>query len=121
SGRSGRVPCTATGGTTDVKIVAVNDLTDAPTLAHLPKYDSGHGLVGAEVLPKGDRFFVDGKPVRVLAQRDAGSLPWRELGVDVVVESTGLFVDRAAAGQHLEPGRRQVVVTAPARDRDCAV
>ena len=120
-GRIGRVLFRATWGTPDVEIVAVNDLTDAPTLAHLLKYDSVHGIFGAEVLPKGDRFFVDGKPVRVLAQRDPGSLPWRELGVDVVVESTGLFVDRAAAGKHLEAGARKVVITAPAKDPDVTV
>jgi glyceraldehyde 3-phosphate dehydrogenase len=120
-GRIGRVLFRATWGTPDVEIVAVNDLTDAPTLAHLLKYDSVHGIFGAEVLPKGDRFFVDGKPVRVLAQKDPGSLPWRELGVDVVVESTGLFVDRAAAGKHLEAGARKVVITAPAKDPDVTV
>src|SRR5438093_7031903 len=120
-GRIGRVLFRATWGTPDVEIVAVNDLTDAPTLAHLLKYDSVHGILGAEVLPKDDRFFVDGKPVRVLAQKDPGSLPWRELGVDVVVESTGLFVDRAAAGKHLEAGARKVVITAPAKDPDVTV
>jgi glyceraldehyde 3-phosphate dehydrogenase len=120
-GRIGRVLFRATWGTPDVEIVAVNDLTDAATLAHLLKYDSVHGIFGAEVLPKGDRFFVNGKPVRVLAQKDPGSLPWRELGVDVVVESTGLFVDRAAAGKHLEAGARKVVITAPAKDPDVTV
>ena len=120
-GRIGRVLFRATWGTPDVEIVAVNDLTDAPTLAHLLKYDSVHGIFGAEVLPKGDRFFVDGKPVRVLAQRDPGSLPWRELGVDVVVESTGRFVDRAGAAKHLEAGARKVVITAPAKDPDVTV
>ena len=120
-GRIGRVLFRATWGTPDVEIVAVNDLTDAPTLAHLLKYDSVHGILGAEVLPKDDRFFVDGKPVRVLAQKDPGSLPWRELGVDVVVESTGRFVDRAGAAKHLEAGARKVVITAPAKDPDVTV
>jgi glyceraldehyde 3-phosphate dehydrogenase (phosphorylating) len=120
-GRIGRVLFRATWGTPDVEIVAVNDLTDAHTLAHLLKYDSVHGVLGAEVEAKADRFFVDGKAVRVLAQKDPGSLPWRELGVDIVVESTGRFVDRAGAGPHLEAGAKKVVITAPAKDPDLTV
>jgi glyceraldehyde 3-phosphate dehydrogenase len=117
-GRIGRVLFRATWGTPDVEIVAVNDLTDAATLAHLLKYDSVHGIFGHEVVAKGDQFFVDGRPIRVLAQRDPGNLPWRDLGVDVVVESTGRFVDRAGAGKHLAAGARKVVITAPAKDPD---
>ena len=117
-GRIGRVLFRATWGTPDVEIVAVNDLTDAATLGHLLKYDSVHGIFGHEVVAKADRFFVDGRPIRVLAQREPGSLPWRELGVDVVVESTGRFVDRASAGKHLEAGAGKVVITAPAKDPD---
>jgi glyceraldehyde 3-phosphate dehydrogenase len=120
-GRIGRVLFRATWGTPDVEIVAVNDLTDAHTLAHLLKYDSIHGVLAAEVEAKADRFFVDGKAVRVLAQKDPGSLPWRELGVDIVVESTGRFVDRAGAGPHLEAGAKKVVITAPAKDPDLTV
>src|SRR5262249_5669482 len=120
-GRIGRVLFRATWGTPDVEIVAVNDLTDAHTLAHLLKYDSIHGVLAAEVEATEDRCFVDGKAVRVLAQKDPASLPWRELGVDLVVESTGRFVDRAGAGHHLEAGAKKVVITAPAKDPDLTV
>ena len=117
-GRIGRVFYRAAWGTPGFEVVAVNDLTDAATLAHLLKHDSVHGTFGPEVVAKGDAIFVDGRQVRVLAQKDPGSLPWRELGVDVVVESTGRFVDRASAGKHLEAGARKVVITAPAKDPD---
>ena len=120
-GRIGRVLFRAAWGTPGLDIVAVNDLTDATTLAHLLKYDSVHGIFGPEVVAKGERFFVDGRPIRVLAQKDPGRLPWRDLGVDVVVESTGRFVDRAGAGQHLEAGAKKVVITAPAKDPDVTV
>jgi glyceraldehyde 3-phosphate dehydrogenase len=117
-GRIGRVFFRSAWGTADLEVVAVNDLTDASTLAHLLKYDSIHGRFGPEVLAKGDSIFVDGRPIRVLAQKDPGSLPWRELGVEVVVESTGRFVDRASAGKHLDAGARKVVITAPATNPD---
>jgi glyceraldehyde 3-phosphate dehydrogenase (phosphorylating) len=117
-GRIGRVFFRAAWGTPAFEVVAVNDLTDAPTLAHLLKRDSIHGTFGPEVVAKGDAIFVDGRQVRVLAQRDPGSLPWRDLGVDIVVESTGRFVDRASAGKHIEAGARKVVITAPAKDPD---
>ena len=114
-GRIGRVFFRAAWGTPAFEVVAVNDLTDAPTLAHLLKHDSIHGTFGPEVVAKGDAIFVDGRQVRVLAQRDPGSLPWRDLGVDIVVESTGRFVDRASAGKHIEAGARKVVITDPAK------
>ena len=117
-GRIGRVFFRATWGTPDVEVVAVNDLTNAATLAHLLKYDSVHGIFGSEVVVKGETFFVDGRPVRVTAQKDPATLPWKELGVDVVVESTGVFRDKAGAGKHLQAGARKVVITAPAKDPD---
>src|SRR5215467_5930539 len=120
-GRIGRVFYRAAWGTPGLEVVAVNDLTDAHTLAHLLKHDSVHGTFGAEVVAKGDAIFVDGRQVRVLAQKDPGSLPWRELGVDVVVESTGRFADRASAAKHLEAGARKVVITAPATNPDVTV
>jgi glyceraldehyde 3-phosphate dehydrogenase len=120
-GRIGRVFYRAAWGTSGLEIVAVNDLTDAHTLAHLLKHDSVHGTFGPEVVAKGDAIFVDGRPVRVLAQKDPGSLPWRDLGVDVVVESTGRFVDRASAAKHLEAGAHKVVITAPATNPDVTV
>jgi len=120
-GRIGRVFFRTAWGQPELEIVAVNDLSDARTLAHLLKYDSVHGTFRPEVVAKGDRFFVDGRAVQVFAQKDPASLPWRELGVDVVVESTGVFRDRAGAGKHLEAGARKVVITAPAKDPDVTV
>jgi len=120
-GRIGRVFYRAAWGTPGIEVVAVNDLTDAATLAHLLKHDSVHGNFGPEVVAKGDAIFVDGRQVRVLAQKDPGSLPWRELGVDIVVESTGRFVDRASAGKHLEAGAKKVVITAPATNPDVTI
>ena len=117
-GRIGRVFFRTAWGTPDLEIVGVNDLTDAKTLAHLLKYDSVHGIFKPEVVAKGDAIFVDGRPVRVSAQKDPAVLPWKELGVDVVVESTGVFRDKAGAGKHLQAGARKVVITAPAKDPD---
>ena len=120
-GRIGRVFFRAAWGTPGLEVVGVNDLSDAATLAHLLKYDSVHGIFRPEVEAKGDRIFVDGHPVRVTAQKDPTTLPWRELGVDVVVESTGVFRDKAGAGKHLQAGARKVVITAPAKDPDVTV
>ncbi len=120
-GRIGRVFFRTAWGHPELEIVAVNDLSDARTLAHLLKYDSVHGTFRSEVVAKDDRFFVDGQAVRVFAQKDPASLPWGELGVDVVVESTGVFRDRAGAGKHLQAGARKVVITAPAKDPDVTV
>jgi len=117
-GRIGRVFFRAAWGTPGLTVVGVNDLTDAATLAHLLKHDSVHGRFGPEVVAKGDAIFVDGHPIKVMAQRDPANLPWRDLGVDLVVESTGHFVDRAGAGKHLAAGARKVIITAPAKDPD---
>ncbi len=111
-GRIGRVFFRAAWGSADIVVVGVNDLADAATLAHLLKYDSVHGTLGAEVVAKGDAFFVDGREVRVSAQKDPAALPWKELGVDIVVESTGVFRDRAGASKHLQAGAKKVVITA---------
>jgi glyceraldehyde 3-phosphate dehydrogenase len=102
----------------DIRIVAVNDLTDAKTLAHLLKYDSVHGSLPAEVVVKGEEIAVDGQTVRALAMKDPARLPWKELEVDMVVEATGVFRDRASASKHLEAGARKVIITAPAKDPD---
>ena len=117
-GRIGRVFFRAAWGTPGLEVVAVNDLSDAKTLAHLLKYDSVHGIFPAEVVAKGDAIFVDGRSVRVTAQKDPLALPWKDLGVEVVVESTGVFRDRAGAGKHLQAGARKVIITAPAKDPD---
>ena len=92
----------------DIEWVAVNDLTDAATLAHLTKYDSVYGPFPGDVEVTADGLRVDGAEVRVLAERDPATLPWGDLGVDVVIESTGFFTKRAAAGKHLEAGAKKV-------------
>ena len=101
-----------------VEVVAVNDLTDAATNAHLLRRDSTHGRFGAEVTVDGDCIVVGGHPVRVLAEPEPKALPWDELGADVVIESTGRFTSRAAAAQHLEGGAKRVIVSAPSGDAD---
>jgi glyceraldehyde 3-phosphate dehydrogenase len=105
----------------DVEWVAVNDLTDARTLAHLLKYDSILGPYPGTVEQQGDSLLVDGRELKVLAERDPGALPWGELGVDVVIESTGLFTKRTDAAKHLAGGARKVIVSAPAPDPDVTV
>ena len=104
-----------------IDIVSVNDITDPPTLAHLLKYDSIHGPLDAEVKATGDGIVVDGKELRVTAERDPAALPWKELGVDIVVESTGLFTDREKAEKHLAAGARKVVISAPAKGEDITI
>jgi glyceraldehyde 3-phosphate dehydrogenase len=120
-GRIGRVFFRTTLGTNDIEVVGVNDLADAQTLAHLLKHDSVHGNLRAEVAAKGESIFVDGREIRVCAIKDPGALPWKELGVDVVVESTGIFRDTAAASKHLSAGAKKVIITAPAKDPDVTV
>jgi glyceraldehyde 3-phosphate dehydrogenase len=105
----------------DLEVVAVNDLTDAATLAHLLKYDSVHGVWPGDVSHTADSLVFEGKSIRVLSAGDIKLLPWRELGVDVVVESTGFYTDRALAALHLDQGARKVVVSAPAKDPDITV
>jgi glyceraldehyde 3-phosphate dehydrogenase len=117
-GRIGRLVLRACLGRDDVEVVAVNDLTDASTLAHLFQYDSVHGRVAAEVAAKEAALFVNGREIRVLSEKDPRRLPWKSLGVQVVVESTGLFRDRKHAQQHLDAGAGKVVITAPGKDPD---
>jgi glyceraldehyde 3-phosphate dehydrogenase len=105
----------------EIEWVAVNDLTDARTLAHLLKYDSILGPYPGKVEQTGEGLLVDGSELKVLAERDPAALPWSELGVDVVIESTGLFTDRASAAKHLAGGAKKVVISAPASDPDVTV
>lgn len=105
----------------DLEFVAVNDITDARTLAHLLKYDSIFGRFGREVTHDDDGLIVDGTRVKVTAERDPANLPWKELGVEVVIESTGLFTDRENAQKHLEAGAQKVVISAPAKGEDITV
>ena len=102
----------------DLEIVAVNDLTDSATLAHLLKYDSVHGAFPESVAVDGDSLVVGGKKIKVLSQRDPAALPWGDLGVDLVVESTGIFTDREKAAAHLKGGAKKVVISAPANGAD---
>ncbi|MBI4589011.1 MAG: type I glyceraldehyde-3-phosphate dehydrogenase [Candidatus Rokubacteria bacterium] len=120
-GRIGRVFLRTALQTKELDVVAVNDLADAKTLAHLLKHDSVHGPIAADVFAKGEAIFVDGREVRVCSVKDPAALPWKEMGVDVVVESTGLFRDRATSSKHLAAGARKVVITAPAKDPDVTI
>jgi len=119
-GRIGRITMRALLKKQNVEVVAINDLADVKTLAHLFKYDSVHrqfdGTVEPREIEKAIRF--NGKDVLVFAERDPSKLPWKELEVDVVIESTGLFRDRASASAHLRAGAKQVVISAPAKDKD---
>jgi len=114
-GRIGRVVFREALKQQEIEIVAVNDLTDAAMLAHLLKYDSVHGVFDAEVTFDNDTLIVDGKKVKVYAEKDPAALPWGELGVDVVIDSTGVFTDRAGLNKHLEAGAKKVILSAPAK------
>ncbi|MEN3268212.1 type I glyceraldehyde-3-phosphate dehydrogenase [Pseudonocardia sp.] len=125
-GRIGRnfwraVDAQRTAGTSDIEIVAVNDITDNATLAHLLKYDSILGRLPYDVTSTDEEIVVDGKGFKGLAVRDPAELPWKDLGVDVVIESTGLFTKREAAAKHLDAGAKKVVISAPATGEDLTV
>ena len=117
-GRIGRNIMRAALSDDNIDFVAVNDLTSAHTLAHLFKYDSVLGNLHAKIESKGDSIVVDGDEFKVLSMRDPAQLPWKDLGVDVVFESTGLFTDRDSAAKHLAAGAKRVVITAPAKKPD---
>ena len=102
----------------DIEVVAINDLTDAATLAHLFKYDSIQGINPHDIQGEDGRLLVDGKPIQVLSVRNPEDLPWKDLGVEVIIESTGLFTKREAASKHLRAGARKVIISAPATDPD---
>jgi glyceraldehyde 3-phosphate dehydrogenase len=120
-GRIGRNILRAALPFDDIDIVAVNDLTDAATLAHLLKYDSILGNLAADISATGDRIAVDGDEFQVLAQKDPSQLPWKDLGVDVVFESTGRFTNREDAAKHISAGAKRVVITAPAKKPDVTI
>jgi glyceraldehyde 3-phosphate dehydrogenase len=120
-GRIGRVFFRTALNDRDLEVVGVNDLADAKTLAHLLKHDSVHGNLAAEVRAKDGTIFVDGREIRVTAVKDPASRPWKELGVDVVVESTGVFRDTITASKHLQAGAKKVIISAPAKDPDVTV
>jgi glyceraldehyde 3-phosphate dehydrogenase len=122
-GRIGRnvVRAAKAMGVSDLDFVAVNDITDTKTLAHLLKYDSVHGRFPGEVVPESDALTVAGDSIRVLAERDPAKLPWKDLGVDVVLESTGRFTDRDQAALHLQGGAKKVIISAPAKQEDITI
>ncbi len=104
-----------------LEVVAVNDLTDAKTNAHLFKYDSNYGAYPGKVEAKDDSIIVDDREIKVLAERDPAKIPWRDYGVDIVIESTGLFREAARAASHLQGGAKKVIISAPAREEDITV
>ena len=114
-GRIGRLTFKALLDKPNIEVVAINDLTDTKTLAHLLKYDSVHGRFPGTVEADGDALVVNGKSIKVLAERDPANLPWSSLEVEIVLESTGLFVDQENAGKHLSAGASKVIISAPAK------
>ncbi len=105
----------------DIEVVGVNDLVDAKTLAHLLKYDSVHGRYQGTVEDDGDAIVVDGRRIPVKAERDPANLPWKDVGAEIVVEATGLFVDRDGAQKHLDAGAERVIISAPAKNPDVTI
>ena len=120
-GRIGRALLRASKGYNELAIIAINDLTDAKTLAHLLKYDSVHGIFDADVKAGDGSIAVDGKEIKILAITEPEKLPWKDLGVDIVIESTGRFTDRPSASRHLNAGARWVIISAPAKEPDITV
>ena len=115
-GRIGRLVFKAMQSDPETDVVAVNDLTDANTLAHLLKYDSVHGKYPIDVRAEGDNLIAGNETVKILSERDPAKLPWKEMGVDMVVESTGVFTTREKLGWHIQAGARKVILSAPAKD-----
>ncbi len=120
-GRIGRLVYRAAMGNSNIDIVGVNDITDAKTLAHLLKYDSVHGVLDAEVKAEGDNIVVDGKKAEVFSEKDPSTLPWKKLGVELVVESTGKFRSGTDAKKHIQAGAKKVLISAPAKGSDVPV
>ncbi|GGI16157.1 type I glyceraldehyde-3-phosphate dehydrogenase [Gottfriedia solisilvae] len=120
-GRIGRMVFRAALNNPNVEVVAINDLTDAQTLAHLLKYDSVHGGVNADVTVNGDSIVVNGNEIKVIAERDPAVLPWSDYGVEVVVESTGRFTDKKDAEKHLGGSVKKVIISAPASNEDITI
>jgi glyceraldehyde 3-phosphate dehydrogenase len=120
-GRIGRNFFRASIDNPEIEIVGINDLTDAHTLAHLLKYDSVHGRFSRSVEAKGNSIIVDGREIEVTAIKDPSQLPWKDLDVDIVIESTGVFRDREGAGKHLQAGAKKVIISAPGKNPDLTV
>lgn len=120
-GRIGRNVFRAALNNPEVEVVAINDLTDVKMLAHLLKYDTTHGRLNATVEVDNDAIVVDGKPIKVFAERDPANLPWGDVGVEIVVESTGIFTDKEKAEAHLKGGAKKVIISAPASNEDITI
>ncbi len=120
-GRIGRMVFRAGLAKQGIEFVAINDLTDTATLAHLLKYDSSAGVLGADISHTDNSIIVDGKEIKVYSERDPAKLPWSDTGVEYVVESTGLFRERAKASAHLEAGAGKVIISAPAKEPDITI
>jgi glyceraldehyde 3-phosphate dehydrogenase len=120
-GRIGRLFLRASVNSKDFEIVAINDLTDSKTLAHLLKYDSVHGIFKADVKHSENSISVNNKEIKILAVADPEKLPWKDLGVEIVLESTGRFTDKASVSKHINAGAKWVIVSAPAKDPDVTV
>jgi glyceraldehyde 3-phosphate dehydrogenase len=117
-GRIGRLTFRAMLGKKNIDVVALNDLTDAKTLAHLLKYDSVHGKFPGEVSVEGDSIIVNGKKMKVYAEKDPANLPWKELGVEVVIESTGIFRNREKMNKHITAGAKKVILSVPSDSKE---
>jgi len=120
-GRIGRNVLRAAWGNPDLEIVAVNDLTDAKTLAHLLKYDSVHGTWPYEIISDGSNIIINDEIIRVTSERDPANLPWKDLGVEIVIESTGRFTDYESVSKHISAGAKRVIVSAPTKGEDLTV
>lgn len=120
-GRIGRNIYRAAVNESELDFVAFNDITDAKTLAHLLKYDSALGILDADIKAKDNAIVVNGKEMKVIAERDPAKLPWKDMGVELVVESTGLFTDRDNAAKHLSAGAKKVIISAPAKGEDITI
>jgi glyceraldehyde 3-phosphate dehydrogenase len=120
-GRIGRCFLRASKGYQEFEVVAINDLTDAKTLAHLLKYDSVHGIFAANIKTGEGSITVDGREIKILAMTEPEKLPWKDLGVDIVIESTGRFTDKPSASKHLNAGAKWVIISAPAKEPDITV
>ena len=117
-GRVGRVTLRILLTRENIEVVAINDLTDAKTLAHLLKYDSVHGIINADIKVEDKAIVINGKKIAVYAEKDPANLPWKALGIDVVIESTGFLLDRETAGKHIAAGARKVIISAPPKADD---
>ena len=120
-GRIGRNFLRTSWGHNELEVVAINDLTDSKTLSHLLKHDSVHGTFPVEINVANEGILADGKEIKVYAITEPEKLPWKDLGIDIVIESTGRFVDRTSSTKHLDAGAKWVIISAPAKDPDATI